>query len=227
MATQNKFLRDNKVSKMSREDRNKWYNSLTKPQKAVAIAEDVLMQISNKKYEMSHGTYFQVTFSDDITQRTVNDILKKNNLDELVAARSVTCELCAMGGAFMSAVGLGNQTCSMDVLGYDDDTNSDKEYPDFEPGDNLEVDGSSKLHDKLKEAFTEREFRAMEFMFEGSDVVNIFDYHDRSYLTNYYNAYYDQHSQDATKQMRLICANIIKNKGYFLIPNVNLNNLDK
>lgn len=225
----NKFLKENKVSKMTKAERNAWYNSLTRPQKAIAICEDVLLQISNEKYVMTSGVYAELELNSNITQRTVNDIFKKTQLDDLVAAKSVTCNVCAMGSAFMSAVRLGNNVESECALDYSIDSLVEKGWGPgncylFNPGDSRQVD-SYLIDTKLLEAFTEREFRAMEFMFEDHDVCGTFFGSNRTILQKAAdNKYYTLSEKE---KMTMMCKQIIKDKGYFFIKGVNLENTNK
>lgn len=220
----NKFLRENKVSKMTKAKRNAWYNSLSKPEKAIAVCEDVLLQIKNEKYVMTSGIYAQLEFNDDVTQRTVNDIIKKDALDELVGAKSVVCNVCAIGSAFMSCVRLGNEVATEDMFSVS--TGNKDWYGDYEytPGGFAELDSDSMVN-KLEEVFTEKEFRGMEFMFEGYNVTSLFQGMDSSILAQFSDDNYSH--LDETEKMIKMCKQIIKDKGYFFVKGVDLENKNK
>lgn len=232
MAILNKFLRENKVSKMTKAERNAWYNALSKPEKAVAVCEDVLLQIKNEKYVMTSGTYVQLEFDKDVKQRTINDIIKHEQLDEVISAKSVTCNVCAIGSAFMSCVRLGNAVETEDLLGVNSDN---KDYWDdyiVTPGETISGEEKVAL-DKLSEAFTVKEYRAMEFMFEGQDICDTFDdynddtdeYEDSIKLKSAYEVGYKHLT--STEKMIKMCKQIIKDKGYFFVEGVDLENKDK
>lgn len=217
------FLKTNKVSKMSATERNAWYNSLTKQQKAVAICEDVLLQIKSQKYVMESGVYLGIKIADNTTDRTVKTIANKEKLEDMVAAKSVTCAVCAMGSAFMSAVRLGNN-CNTKQLFYLDEDGIN----DISAGDYLDIGTSDApgFTDKLEEAFTVKEYRAMEFMFENDDVDHTFrGTQDYNTLDNYNTEHYYKLNQE--DKMIKMCKQIIKDDGYFLIPDVDLENLNK
>lgn len=225
MAILNKFLRENKVSKMTKTERNAWYNALSKPEKAVAVCEDVLLQIKSKKYVMTAGTYVQLELSDDVTQRTINDILKKEALDELVSAKSVTCNVCAIGSAFMSCVRLGNDIESSTVLGISE--NNKDYWGDYEHTPGNTIDGDEEVaFNKLEEVFSEKEYRAMEYIFEDAfDVSSKFKSEELDILLDYYDVGYSDLESEG--KMIKMCKQIIKDKGYFLVEGVDLENKDK
>ena len=239
MATLNKFLRENKVNKMSKAERNAWYDSLTKPQKAVAICEDVLLQIKNEKYVMSGGSYVNLQIAYDITQRTVKDIFKKTALDEVLNAKSITCKVCAMGSCLLSAIRLGNEVKVDDIMEFDSDWTSVGPYngePIIQPGDSVEQSDHIDWT-KLSEAFTKKEYRAMEYLFEGKDIVGTFgeEYNlwadikdislEQAVLHLLFNDEYEHLS--STDKMIKMCKQIIKAGGYFLVEGVDLDNTSK
>lgn len=227
MATLNKFLRENKVSKMTKAERNAWYNALTKPQKAIAICEDVLLQIKNEKYAMTQGVYVELNIDRNITQRTVQDIFRNNALDETLQAKSISCSVCAMGSCLLSAVRLGNEVTVDDVVEFDYDYVKKDEYGDYvvEPGSSLEFTHGNDVWKKLEEAFTEREYRAMEFMFEGGAMGGSFLYEDVDFFNSTFTSNFQE--LDSTEKMVKMCKQIIKDGGYFLIEGVDLENQDK
>lgn len=86
---------------------NEYFNSLTKPQKRVAIAEDVIKQIKAKKYlpkQMAYVTFKKLENSEEQIQ---------TNFDK------IECTCCALGGLFLSEVKFNN-SCTFKELNYND-----------------------------------------------------------------------------------------------------------
>lgn len=228
MATLNKFLRENKVSKMTKVQRNAWYNTLTKPQKAVAICEDVLLQIKNEKYTMKSGKYVSLQIADNITTRTVKDIFKKTALDEVIAAKSITCQVCAMGSCLMSAVRLGNQVEVCDVIEFDESDLKENYWGEVLIGAGDLVSQSENIEwTKLEEAFTVKEYKAMEFVFEDSDIHDTFEDDEESEEVISALSKSEYKKLSSTEKMIKMCKQIIKAGGYFFIEGADLENTNK
>lgn len=117
---------------------NTSFNKLSEEDKRVAIAKDVIKQIKAGKYYASTGTYvnLDVKLSDDTS-------LQKH-FDE------ITCDVCALGGLFMSNVKFNNQ-CTYNEL------------------------GCGKFLDLLK-YFSKEQLFLIEIAFEGWEISDMLDF---------------------------------------------------
>lgn len=79
---------------------NARFAKLSKAEKRVAIAKDVLAQIAAKKYVPTQGTYV------DLLDKDVSEEDIGKEVCEVVAG--ARCDVCAIGSLFMSAVKLGD-----------------------------------------------------------------------------------------------------------------------
>jgi hypothetical protein len=92
------------ITKTQIEKWNTYFNSLTKPQKRVAIAEDVIKQIKAKKYLPTNLTYIEVLNGAENDKYQVQQHFNK-----------VKCECCALGSLFLSEVKFNN-SCTFEDL---------------------------------------------------------------------------------------------------------------
>lgn len=166
----------------------------TKAEKRVAIAKDVIKQLELKKLVATPGTYFS------ISQRVAEKLKPTAQLQKELK-KIPKCEVCALGACFVSAVRKFNDLTVQEVeLGkYNDElglyTSSD-----------LGRDGTT---DKLNEFFEPEQLNRIEQAFEGWDRSV---YHNDEYGTVAFYAKYP----NATRRMKAIMQNIIRNKGEFI-----------
>ena len=120
---------------------NDRFNKLSKMEKRVAIAKDVLEQIKIKKFKPAIGGYLNLD----------EPIEEEINIQELLITKETTCRVCAIGGIFASKVILGNK-CDTTLDRYDTGLDDDI------------------MIDNLKSIFSEKELRKIEYAFEGFDV---------------------------------------------------------
>jgi hypothetical protein len=106
-----------------------------------AIARDVLAQIADGRFAPVTGTYVIHPALDGGAVGDLQAIIKRQ------ITKRKPCRVCALGAAFVSAVGLFNN-CSL-------------KRGDF-------INGSSKMRGKLAEFFTRSELGAIEASFERS-----------------------------------------------------------
>ncbi len=92
---------------------NDYFNSLTKPQKRVAIAEDVIKQIKAKKYTAKESTYLYISTTVEDEEQLQSNF---NN---------VQCDCCALGGLFLSEVKFNNSCTIGEANDYDFDVKGD------------------------------------------------------------------------------------------------------
>jgi hypothetical protein len=82
---------------------NTSFNKLSEEDKRVAIAKDVIKQVKVGKYSAYTGTYVHIN----------NELERNSSLQEHFD--EITCDVCALGGLFMSNVKFNNQ-CTIDTL---------------------------------------------------------------------------------------------------------------
>lgn len=183
MATFKKF-----IAKIEAE--NELFNSMSKAEKRVRIAEDCLERIKLNLYEPNSGCF--------ITGQTQRLLEIKPDLKDSVNS-SIQCSACAKGGLFLTYVGRVNNFKSSQLDG----------------GNNIRTND----HRKLLEIFTARQLALIEFAFEGSQHIHYDLRHgeiDLDDLEDKISKFYEKYNDDR-KRMIAICENIIKNKGMFKI----------
>jgi len=89
---------------------NAKFNKMTKMQKRVAIAEDVIASVKAFKFRASPGTYFNV----------INNEVRTSDPQAIIQHEETICNVCAIGAIFASKVKIGNK-CTLDI---------DQELPD-------------------------------------------------------------------------------------------------
>lgn len=168
---------------------------MTKTEKRIAVAKDVLKQIKARKYAVTAGTYCNINI-------TCKDVGK--DLQRVIKKQTEPCEVCAIGSLFLSKINLFNnyvldeETISKSWIGNDIDLNFDS------------------LQENLEDLWTSREFKIMEMTFEGKDIDCMFDDSEGKdeKLIDATFAFYEKYS-DPEDRLIAIMQNIIKNKGKF------------
>lgn len=188
---------------------------MTKAEKRVAIAKDVLNQIKAKKYKAVPGTWFHDSKGQDLddfmfcasdcNRNTVD--AKKDVVDKLVG----TCSVCALGSLFVSAIDKFNHTkLSVDNYSMDVDffTNLEKDNP-------------------LLKWFTTRQLLLIESTFENQcGAWYPIDVLSPKELVHWDNAVvpairkYNNKYPNSTDRLKAIMNNIVRNKGTFVLPEV-------
>lgn len=188
-------------------ERNKWFQGLTKRERAVAIAKDTLAQLDARKYTAEIGEYFDFTEA---------DIRAVENLPLQVVLETESCNVCAIGASYASIARLGNDINTRDVLN---------------PEGLMAVEFSETLTDKTIVAFTNREMRAMEVVFEGCQIASTFSWDDEHTLKEYRKGLFDKAPETVNRYsapevaeylLRTIMQNVIDNEGRFLVRGVKL-----
>ncbi len=85
---------------MNIEKRNKDFKKLSKAEKRVAIAKDVIAALKAKKYIAETGDYLDINYSSDNYDSNINQ--------ELLCSNDITCKVCAVGALFTSKVIISN-----------------------------------------------------------------------------------------------------------------------
>lgn len=87
------------------DDRSEWWNGLSKKEKRVAVAYDVLYQLGVKQYKAERGTYLAYKWGSDFKYNFSN--LVERMLD-IEAAKAPKCRVCAIGSGVLSSLTLSN-----------------------------------------------------------------------------------------------------------------------
>jgi hypothetical protein len=189
---------------------NKRFDALPPAEKRVAIARDVLAQLSSKKLVASRGTW--LIGSGGGALYDVKDI-KKNAELQSILAKQEQCQGCALGGMFMCAVRQADKL-KLDELNNVKEFNFNLEltsYPEdveLDEYDQIEMDDAFKY---LKRFFPKAQLEMIETAFEqGGGACHSDDEATKNFA-------YDV--QDANDRMRLIMENIVLHKGKF-VPSV-------
>lgn len=122
---------------LSIEEQNELFKSMTKAERAVAVAKDALTQIALGKYVVQRMTYFEIEEMPECPSDSLQQVLRMED---------VVCTACALGGIFASCVRLANE---------------------FETSDLVEgIVGHNDVFNVGLQAFTARELDIIESTFE-------------------------------------------------------------
>lgn len=175
--------------------RNAWFNKLTPDEKRVAIAKDVIDQITAEKYVASCGIYMSID---------TNKEYKEDESLQKVLDKEESCQVCAMGAIFASKVRLGNEFSVDQLNGWVGDI-------------------SASDRDILKatdDIFSLEQMRLMEFCFENDDIDSYFwrtmERDDFNTLEAKCNDFYYSYDGDSDR-MLAIMQNVIDNNGVFAL----------
>jgi len=190
--------RKNKLSKEAIEKRNEAFWKLPAAEQRVAIAQDVLNELSARRMNAKRDIY--VYFGDYCLPKGSEEDSLQDHLEKMPS-----CDVCAKGALFVSAVRLGNRfKCGEIVDGVIDE--DDINYVDF-----------SNFKDFLRDIFSSEQLELIEYVFERGIIGDV----DSAEITKA-DAFIDHYlSKDANwaddeAMMIAIMKNIIKNKGTFI-----------
>jgi hypothetical protein len=168
---------------------NAEFKKATKAQKRVMIAQDVLAQLKAKRYFAESGCWVQP----NIKAACEKNLKDEDSVQELFAKKKIkSCNVCALGGLFMSCINLNNNTTVQDL--------KDETYI----GDLVADD--DKLSNGLNRIFTQKQLILIETYFEGSE--GYFKGDDEETVTFFEN-------YDDDERLEMIMQNIIDNNGTF------------
>lgn len=180
----------NKLTRVQR-DRvrraNERFDKMTTPQKAVAVAKDVIAQLKNKRYQATTSIYI----TDVVTPEVCN-----SPSAAALGPKDISCKVCARGSIIVSAARLFNQ-CPL------------KSHRDNVPGPvnrwHSGLDGEHRtFHQIERSIFTQEQVDMIEAAFECWDAK----YPECRKFGEKYN--------NSTDRMIAIMENIVKNKGTFV-----------
>ena len=171
------------------EKTNKVFNSLSKAEKRVFIAKDVLESLKSNRYQAKHLTY--VNAYNKLKNETFNQ--DSINRDDF------SCKVCALGAIFSSKVKIANDfECQIDEYGLVDLYGS-------------ELNGYD-IRDNLEKYFSRTQLKSIENAFEGNDC----DVEEGYNLNKKYKEFFNKYN-NAEERLTAIMKNIISNKGLFKI----------
>jgi len=168
---------------------NEEFKKATKAQKRVMIAQDVLAQIKTKRYVAESGCWVQP----NIKAACEKNLKDEDSVQELFAKKKIkSCNVCALGGLFMSCINLNNNTTVEDLK------------KEFYIGDFVYDD--SKISNGLNRIFTQKQLILIESYFEGSQGYFKGD-NEKTLL------FLESYNDD--ERLEMIMQNIIDNNGTF------------
>ncbi len=175
---------------------NEKFKKATKAQKRVMIAQDVLAQIKTKRYVAESGCWVQP----NIKAACEKNLKDEDSVQELFAKKKIkSCNVCALGGLFMSCINLNNNTTVEDLK------------KEFYIGDFVYDD--SKISNGLNRIFTQKQLILIETYFEGGQGYFKGDGEKTlAFLANY----------DDDERLEMIMQNIIDNNGTFKPSKLNI-----
>jgi hypothetical protein len=192
--------------------KTKQFNRLSVNEKAVLVAEDVLLQISAKRYTPKRGSYLIVRGGYNFRGSI------KDNFDTIQE-----CQVCALGSMLMSSTHLGNLLTTEDL---------------HHAPSSWEMRRSEKVTQLFNSIFTNKQLLMIETAFEGYSRFNqktltqIKTDYKKNFIYDEPNARYSKEKltfdetlacemfnrkyKDSEKRLKAICRNIIKNNGVFI-----------
>jgi hypothetical protein len=170
---------------------NAEFKKATKAQKRVMIAQDVLAQLKAKRYVAESGCWVRIHYNP-------TTVAKTDSVQELFVEKKIeSCNVCALGGLFMSCTNFNNNTLLEDL----DDASEEL--------GNL-IDEEEKLSNKLNKIFSTDQLKLIESYFEANGgFFRDYDEDDRIEV------FYNKNSSDK-KRLQLIMENIVENNGTFV-----------
>ena len=173
---------------------NEQFKKATKAQKRVMIAQDVLAQLKAKRYVAESGCWVQP----NIHSAWEKKLSHHDSVQELFIEQKIeSCNVCALGGLFMSCTNFNNNTLLEDL--------------DFASSELGELIGEEeKLSNKLNSIFSFNQLKLIESYFEANDGY-FRDYDEDDRIEAFYNKYPSE-----KKRLQLIMENIVENEGTFV-----------
>jgi len=181
------------------EKTNSNFRKATKAQKRVLIAQDVLAQIKAKRYVAESGIWVAPHFSVNV-ETVVHESAQKLFAEKVIT----TCNVCALGGMFMSCTNLNNNT-TVEQLERSADLGES-------------VDCGIKLSNGLNQIFSKKQLMLVETYFEvGDGWFGEKGYTGESNGEDQYHveAFYDKYPDEGDR-LKEIMKNIIANDGTFV-----------
>lgn len=200
-----------KINKLIAE-KNSAFIKATNSQKRVMIAKDVLAQIKAKRYVARSGTWAQPTFRENFfnTEQTGNE-----SIQQLFASKEIeSCDVCAIGGLFMSCTNLNNHTTYKQFNDESDEIGELIAYGDaYETG----------ISNGLDLFFSKNQLILIEIYFENgegyfsidNETVNTGSRFYKSIDFDHVKSFNDKY-QDNDDRLKAIMKNVVENDGTFV-----------
>ena len=186
---------------------NEEFKKATKAQKRVMIAKDVLAQIKAERCFPKRGEWVRPLWSDD--QKSIDIKLDPNSsIKDAFKSKAInSCEVCALGGLFMSCTNLNNNTTVGDMK-------TEYYIGEF-------VNDDVKISNELNRIFTQKQLMLIETYFEGGagyfkSYSHHFSYSDEKLLVIFFKSF------DDDERLKMIMQNIIDNNGTFKPKKLNI-----
>lgn len=182
---------------------NAEFKKATKAQKRVLIAQDVLAQIKAKRYVAESGIWVQPNWSCKIN---ASQIQVTDSVQKLFAEKAIdTCNVCALGGMFMSCTNLNNNTTV-------------EQLEDDQAGLGEAIERGEKLSNGLNQIFSKKQLEFIEIYFEnGGGWFGDYGFTGRSIGEdqNHVEAFYEKYPNHDDR-LKEIMKNIVANNGTFV-----------
>lgn len=191
----------NKIDKIniSIDKTNGEFKKATKAQKRVMIAQDVLDQIRVKRYVATSGTWISPTWQKSAAEKLSHD----DSVQKLFENKTLKkCNVCALGGLFMSCTVLNNKTKVEDLDDAADnlgDCISDDDY---------------KMSNGLKSFFSYNQLTLIETYFEGNNGWFLNCDNDEKRV-DHIDKFNEKYPKDMDR-LKNIMKNIVENNGTFV-----------
>ena len=189
------------MSKLTIQERNERFASLSPMKQRIQIAKDVLVQLNTaadlRRFQIVPGTYFRF----DADSETCEYIELQ---DFMLANPTVKCQVCAKGAIF-AAKALNYNNCEID-----------SNYGLISVGD-------STISENLEGIFSQHQLNMIENAFEDAEsncgqAMNVMG-STRTQTRELWSAYYMfRDVENAEDRLKLIMENVVKNRGTFMVP---------
>lgn len=191
-------MKSKKIDKLK--SQNEAFEKMSKSEKRIAIAKDVIASIKSGKYNAQKEVYCSI----DVNPEYNFEKKGKSELQTLMHSGAISsCTVCAIGGIFASKVFLGNKfKVSVNEKFWSDELEIENTYIE-----DTEMMGS------FRGIYTIVELREIEYAFEGWDIRDSFKNRSEEFHYNMIN-FYDKYP-DVELRLIAIMKNIIKNEGNF------------
>lgn len=165
------------------------FEKLSKSEKRVLIAKDVIKALNMRKLVAQHGTYMRV--DDPKLKRTVLGNKQLSDVFDKATKKKDSCHVCALGACFVAGVQRFNNVVATDI-GYSAKTEID------------DLNNDDTMRDFLVDYFSMEQLHLIENCFESSDAMELAPSGEDW-----------KPKLEGTERMIAIMKNIVKNKGTF------------
>lgn len=183
-------------SKSTMTAQNKRFWALPKSEQRIAVAKDVIKQLSTPLFKATSGNYFKVTNLKGFIKEPPS---KMDELLSLFKRKKVQCNVCGIGACFAGLVRLGDKVLSEDIFGIN--------ISNYDGGNSFE------MRILLRKVFTSEQLTLIECAFERETIHE--DNTTVLYQKKYKAAEFGRQYKLDKGRLIAIMKNIIKNKGTF------------